>query len=315
MKRTITLSKIFFLLMFLLAGCDEFIEHSIQDSKVTLLAPVSGTESVLYAQSFWWEPVEDALKYRLQVVSPDFTHTTRLVLDTLMTGNKFNFTLDPGNYEWRVRAENGSSQTSYTTANFIIYPSSIKMQQVQLQLPANNAITASSNQIFSWLKLYGADQYHLEIDTSNFADEKVLFFDKKTSNLEFPVALTKDKLYQWRVKALNDTAESKWSAIQNITFDSTPPAQVVLSAPATGALVASPVTLKWEGANTAARYQLAVFKSDQTTPYNNTFPLTLTANSYVFTGAPGEKIYWQVRAIDGIGNIGTYSELRNFTTQ
>lgn len=315
MERARPLSRLIILLLFLLSGCKEFIEPSIQDRKVTLLAPAAGTESVQYAQSFWWEPVEDALKYRLQVVSPNFSNTARLVLDTLIIPNRFNFTLDPGNYEWRVRAENGSSQTAYTTGNFMIYASSIKAQQVQLQMPANNSMTASSSQIFSWLKLYGADRYHLEIDTNNFANETVLFFDQTTPNLEYTVPLTKDKLYQWRVKALNDTAESKWSAIQNVTFDSTPPAQVTLSSPATGVSATSPVTLKWEARATATKYQLAVYKSDQATPYSSTFPLSVTGTSYAFTGTPGERVYWQVRAIDAVGNVGAYSELRNFTIQ
>jgi hypothetical protein len=315
MKTIATYSRLIFLLLFTLVGCSEFIEPSIQDRKVTLLAPASGTESVQYAQSFWWEPVENALKYRLQVVSPDFTNTARLILDTLVTANRFNFTLDPGIYEWRVRAENGSSQTAYTKADFVIYASSIKAQQVQLQVPANNSVTASSSQVFSWLKLYGADRYRLEIDTNSFADEKVLFFDKTIPNLEYNVSLTRDKLYQWRVKALNDTAESRWSAIQNVTFDSTPPAQVVLNSPATGVMVSSPVTLKWDGTGNATRYQLYLYKGDQTTPYNGTFPLTLTSTTYGFSGTTGEKVYWQVRAIDGVGNVGAFSELRNFTVQ
>ena len=308
-------SRLFILLLFVLTGCKEFIEPSIQKRKVTLLAPAPGTEGIQYAQSFWWETVEDALKYRLQVVSPAFSNTARLVLDTLVAANRFDFTLDPGNYEWRVRAENGSSQTAYTTANFTIYAGSIKAQQVQLQVPANHSITASSNQRFGWLKLYGAERYRLEIDTNNFADETVLFFDQTTPNLEYLVPLTKDKVYQWRVKALNDTAESRWSAIQDVTFDSTPPPQVTLISPATGLITSSPVTLRWEAASTATRYQLVVNKGDQTTIYSSTFPISLTTTSYAFTGVPGEKVYWQVRALDGVGNVGTYSELRNFTIQ
>lgn len=315
MKRTANLPKIIFLLLLLLTGCKEFFEPSIEKRNVVLLAPVNGTESVQYAQSFWWEQVEDALKYRLQVVSPTFAGTARLVLDTLITADKFNFTLDPGNYEWRVRAENGSSQTPYTTSAFVIYASSIKQQQPQLQLPANNSVTNVSNATFKWLKLYGADKYHLEIDTNNFADEKVLFFDKTVTTLEYNVPFTRDKLYQWRVKALNDTAESKWSGVQNITFDSTPPAAVVLAAPAFGSAVSSPVAIRWNAVATAAKYQLYIYKSDQKTPYTTAFPMTLTGTSYTFTGVLGEKIYWEVRAIDAVGNTGDYSEFWNFTVQ
>jgi len=314
MYRKTGISPLIFLLLFL-GGCKEFIEPSIDKKQVTLLAPSAGTESVLYAQTFWWEEVEDALKYRLQVVSPDFLKASRLVLDTLVTGNRFNFTLDPGTYEWRVRAENGSSQTLYTTANFVIYPSSIKTQQPQLQTPAAGLITAVSNTQFSWLKLYGATQYHLQVDTNNFADDKVLFADQTTPNLQYTVPLTKDKIYQWRVKAVNDTAESKWSIVQQVIYDSTPPAQVVLSLPASNSVVSSPVSLSWTSTATAAKYQLYIYRNEQGTLYNSTFPLTLTATSYSFTGQLGEKIYWQIRAIDAVGNVGAMSEIRNFSIQ
>jgi len=316
----ITLNKISKLIaiLFILPGCKEFIEPSLHDRHVILRAPVDGTEGTAYAQTFWWEEVEDALKYRLQVVSPDFTHTERLILDTLITGSKFNFTLDPGNYQWQVRAENGSSQTRYTAASFTIYTSSIKNQQVQLLAPANNLVTNVNTATFKWLKLYGATKYRLEIDTNNFANEDALFFDQTITALEYPVSFNRDKLYQWRVMAMNDTASAKWSAVRQISYDSTPPEAVVLSTPAKGSAVTAPVTLRWAVTPAAAKYQLHIYKSDQATPYSTAYPLTISGTVHSFagtTGVPGEKVYWQVRAVDGAGNTGAFSELRNFTVQ
>lgn len=302
--------------VFLLSGCKEFIEPSIAKRNVIQLAPANGSESSQYSQTFWWEPVEDALKYRLQVVSPDFDKTSRLILDTLVSVNKFSYTLDPGNYEWRVRAENGSSQTSYARAAFFIYASSIKTQQVQLQLPANNTLTNQSLNTFSWLKLFGADQYILQIDTNNFVNETKLFVNETIPGQEFSVNFDRDKLYKWRVKAKNDTAESKWSVIQNITFDKTPPAAVVLSAPANNENIAKPVTLRWNSTATATKYQLYAYKTESRTPYSAKFPVTLTTTTFSFTeGSSGEKIYWEVRALDEAGNVGAYSELRSFVIQ
>ncbi|WP_158800284.1 hypothetical protein [Pedobacter sp. L105] len=310
-----SLTKIIVLLVFFISGCKEFFEPNIEKKNVVLLAPVDGTASALYTQTFWWNEVDDALHYRLQVVSPDFINTQRLILDTLITGNKFNFTMDPGYYQWRVRAENGSTQTPYTVAGFVIYSSSVKAQQPQLVSPVNNLLTNVSSATFKWLKLYGADKYHLEVDTNNFADTTVLFLDKTIPDLQYTTTLSKDKIYQWRVKALNDTASSKWSAVQNFTFDSTPPAQIVLTAPATAASVASPVTLTWGAESTAAKYQLYVYKSDQTTAYSSSYPQTVTGTSATFTGTSGDKVYWQVRAIDAVGNVGAFSTLWNFTVQ
>lgn len=297
----------------LISSCKEFIEPSIAKRNVVQLAPVNGSESKQYSQTFWWEPVEDALKYRLQVVSPDFDKTVRLILDTLVETNKFNYTLDPGSYEWRIRAENGSSQTAYVRSAFFIYPSSIKEQQVQLQLPANNTLTSQSQNVFTWLKLFGAEKYILQIDTNNFVNETKLFLNETLPGQEFTVNFDRDKRYKWRVKAKNDTAESKWSAIQNITFDKIPPAAVQLTSPANNESVAKPVTLRWNAVPTAAKYQLYVYKSEGRVPYANKFPVTLTTTSYSLTdGVTGEKVYWEVRAVDEAGNSGAYSELRSF---
>ena len=303
------------LLLFAVSGCKEFIEPSIQDKQVVLLAPSSGTESSEYAQTFWWEEVEDALNYRLQVVSPDFNNTKKLVLDTLVSTNKFSFTLDPGTYEWRVRAENGSSQTLYKSASFVIYSTSITEQQPQLQSPANNLLTNNPSVTFKWLKLYGATQYQLEIDTNNFATS-VLFFKGTTENLEYTVPLTKDKVYRWRVKALSDTIQSRFSVVQNITYDTTPPSVPILISPATGTTTASPAALRWNASSTAVKYKLYLYKSDKTTIYNNTYPVTLTGTSYSFTsGTFGEQVYWEVVAIDEAGNISAASTLWDFTIQ
>lgn len=77
-----TLSILVLAIALFCLGCKEFIEPSIEKKKVELLAPADGTEGVQYSQTFWWEHVEDALKYRLQVVTPNFDRTARLLIDT-----------------------------------------------------------------------------------------------------------------------------------------------------------------------------------------------------------------------------------------
>lgn len=296
------LSKILIGLVLILTSCKEFIEPSVENRKVVLLAPSNGTETNDYTQIFWWEKVEDALSYRLQVVSSDFNHIQKLVLDTLIKGStKFKSSLDPGKYEWRVKAQNGSSSTAYTTAAFTIYSTSITEQQVQLDGPANNTITNQANVSLKWLKLFGADSYRIQIDDSGggFQDNTTLFVDKTTSNLQYPVTFTQDKVCQWRVRALSGTSVSKWSVIQNISFDSTPPPVVQLSSPVNNTVVPSPVTLTWIAPGDAKKYMLYVYKSDSTQLYNGTFPVTTTRLSYVFTSTiPSEKVFWEVRAID-----------------
>lgn len=301
----------------ILSSCSEFIERSIEDKKVFLNAPADSAESGKYLQSFWWEPVDDALSYRLQIVSPSFNQAQQLILDSVVKDNKFSFTLEPGEYQWRVRGENGSSQTLYTTRTFFIYETDLSKQQVQLKSPPNGLITNQRNFITSWYSMYSAAGYLLQIDSTagNFTDEPSLFVNSVITNTEYTVTAPSDKTYSWRVKAKNDTAESKWSAVHRFTFDGTPPAKVVLSAPANGSGVSSPVTLRWNALADAKKYQLYIMKSDST-QYNSSYPLTLTTNSYFFSGGEtNETILWKVKAVDAAGNAGADSEVRNFTVQ
>ena len=56
----------------LISSCKEFIEPSIAKRQVVLEAPVDQYQSTKYTVNFWWNGVEDALAYRLQVVTPGF---------------------------------------------------------------------------------------------------------------------------------------------------------------------------------------------------------------------------------------------------
>lgn len=304
------------LLIGMITSCKDFIEPSLEKHKVVLLAPADQYESDKYLMGFWWEPVEDALYYRLQIVSPDFTAPGSLITDTLIKGsNKFSLTLDPARYQWRVRAENGSSHSAYTTAGFTIHESSIEQQKVTLSSPGNNYLSNQETIQLKWNALFGADQYRLQIDTENFGDETKMVYNGALSGLAHSFTFPKDAAFKWRVRAENATVQSKWSDIFNMTFDSTPPGKVSPVAPANGLSVSKPVTLQWTAVSTARKYKLYVFKNDKTV-YSAGFPVLVNGTTYSFNlGDAGEKIYWRVAALDEAGNEGALSDEMNFTIQ
>jgi hypothetical protein len=300
-----------------LASCNDIIEPSISKKQIVPEAPADQYLSTSYTINFWWDEVGNALSYHLQVVTPNFTAPGSLVLDTLVTRNKFSFNFSPGNYQWRVTAQNGSSSTAASIArNFTVAASSIKQQSVQLASPANNFLGNQSKVTFSWGFLYGATQYRFEIDTNNFANETTALANAVVPGQQISFTLPRDQTYQWRVRAENDTAQAQWSAISTIVIDHTPPAQVTLAAPANGLTISIPVNLQWTTVATAAHYKLYVLKSDSTTLYNSTFPLPQSTTSYNFNlGVSGDKVYWKVTAVDAAGNESQASQLRDFVLQ
>ena len=301
----------------LLSSCDDIIEPSISKSQVKLEAPADLYTSTSYTVNFWWDAVDHALSYHLQVVTPTFASPGNLVLDTIVTSYKFSYTLSPGIYQWRVMAENGSSQTAYAAPrSFAIGATSLAAQTVQLTTPANNFLTHQSSLVFQWVSLYGATQYRFEADTNSFANQNVVVANTVIPGQQINFTFPKSQVYQWRVRAENDTAQSQWSAVNTVTFNNIPPAQVVQIAPASGTTLSQPVSIQWTAVSKAAHYKLYVFKSDSTTLYNSNFPLAVNGTTYSFNqGTSGDKIYWKVSAVDAESNEGKASLLWNFVLQ
>ncbi len=302
--------------MLFTVSCSEFIEPSLSGQNIRLLAPANNLETNKYQLTFWWETQQDALGYRFQVVTTAFDHIEKLIVDTLVKTDKFTYTLDPGKYQWRVRAENGSSQTPYTTQGFTIYPSSLTDQAVQLTSPTNNLYSSTADIQLEWLSLFGATQYRLQVDHNNFINESNLDLNITTSNLSFLKTVTNEGSFQFRVRAENATENSKWSLVRNFYYDATPPAQVILTTPLNNQTVAKPVQLNWNAIADADKYELVIYKSDLTTFFNTSYPMLLSKNSYTFNaGDSGEVLGWKVRAIDKAGNKGSYSSIFSFTIQ
>jgi len=313
-------SPVFFCILtgiILLSSCKDFIEPDISKSQVQLEAPADQFLSTSYTVGFWWDAVEDATSYRLQAVSNTFASPGSLVLDTVVKTNTFSFNFSPGQFQWRVMAQNGGYQTAFTAPrSFSVAATSIKQQSVQLNSPANNFLTNQNTIVFQWGSLYGATKYQIEIDTNNFVNESAVITNVTIPGLQYNFTFPKDKVYQWRVKAQNDTAQAQWSKVNTLTSDHTPPGTVTLVAPTLGQTVAKPVSLQWNSVSTTSYYKLYVLKSDSTTLYSNSFPMVITTTNYSFNlGNSGDKVYWKVTAVDAAGNESVPSQLRNFVLQ
>lgn len=301
----------------LILGCKDFLEPALTNRTLVMIAPADQLETRTYQINFWWEQMENALSYRLQIVKPDFNNAAALILDTLIKGKtRFDKSLDPGTYQWRVRAENGSSVSGYTTHSFIVHESTIQEQKVMLKLPPDQFISNSSELKLSWEKLFGVSDYRLQVDTLDFSDEAKLVLNQLYSSNEYIFVPPKDGQFKWRVRAELGLEQSRWSEVYSIILDRTAPAKAVLLSPVNNAFVAKPVRLQWQRIPTAKKYMLYLYKSDQVSLFSPSFPMLISATTYLFTEAdPNEKIYWKVQAIDQAGNEGEFSDLFNFTIQ
>jgi hypothetical protein len=296
----------------LLAGCSNIIEQDLSSKKVIIDAPTSDS-LVNYNQLFWWETVDGALKYQLQIASPNFDTLQTLVLDTTVTSTKVKYTLAAGRYQWRVRALNGSSQTPYNGSKFKIYPADLNTQYVLLKSPANASYVSTVSTVVpvSWYQIpVTGITYEVQADQAG-TFTGTLILDSRTQTLSANVPITTESAYYWRVRAYKGTDTTLWSSVNSFTYDITPPAQVTLATPTNGAQ-SLPITGNLTWTSLGAGIQYFVFVT-----YGSAAEVQFTSNtnSYSYTGSSGMTVKWRVQAVDLAGNKGTTSDTWSFKIQ
>ncbi len=97
-------------------------DEDISSEDVILLAPADGlvfdeTDTI----NFSWETLLYADSYTIQIATPDFENAIEIIENESVTVDTFSISsLDANDYEWRVRAENDTYQTEYTTQSFTV---------------------------------------------------------------------------------------------------------------------------------------------------------------------------------------------------
>ncbi len=99
----------------LFSRCETAFETYLDDKKVMLLSPLNNHNTSDRSQLFYWEPLDGAISYQLQLVSPRFDSLVTLITDTTITFNELNLVLPKGGYQWRVRGLNNSSKSLFSS--------------------------------------------------------------------------------------------------------------------------------------------------------------------------------------------------------
>lgn len=298
-----------------LVSCSEWQEPQIDSSKVEVFVPRDSLRTDIATQLFYWYDVKGAAKYELQIVTPSFDRIDRLVLDTNITGNKFEFTLQPGTYQWSVRAYNFSSTTGYTT-QFIFIDSTLDLNNQKLVLlkPANRDTSNQMKKLFSWQNLYNVEHYRFEVYQPDFSGQ--LVYSKDTPDDTITYHLPLEGNYEWRVKGVNSGSSTVFTS-RELYIDTTPPLAPILKSPAKGIFLS--------GINVDFEWNKAVKTGSSThdTLYlaNDSNFVSLRRKIYSVNGrATADTLsngiyYWKVRSFDKAGNIGSFSNFRQFTKQ
>ncbi len=299
-------------------SCDDIIEEDITKDIIQVISPLEGAEIESNVASLQWHELADAEKYRVQVYGSNQT----VMLDSTVTATRVVVALQPGHYQWRVRAENSAYQSSYSfpMGFTMIASDNLANQQVILNAPGIGIYTNDTSLIASWQQIAAALTYEIELTNTTSGNVEHQQSGLVANTFTFTSAMLEDDgQYTWKVRAVNASSQTLYTS-RNFYIDriapsvstnvspannSTQQPNIQLgfswSVPADNGVVASPVSYTIQLASDAA------FTNILGTHAN----LTTAAYQEIFTNAG--DYYWRVKTTDKAGNESGYSSAFKFT--
>jgi hypothetical protein len=308
-----------FVIMIGFSACQkDLIVKDITDKNVTALSPPDGYNTPNNSITFWWEEVDGAEKYNVQIVSPSFSNIQQLITDTSVTTDKFTKVLTPGTYQWRVRATNNGGETPWTTRTLTIDTSSnLSYAAVILLSPADSFYTNASSVTLSWASVNNATTY--ELSTSGVSSTSANY-----STTSAVLSFANEGMVTWSVRAENSFSFSPPSS-RKIFIDRTAPLTINLNSsyPPTTPAVPADTLFKWTPLSDSYKdvieisddgFVSSLLKRDTvmtTVSGSRTYPITSTN----FTPTTGITYSWRIKSIDKAGNVGSYCTAKTFSVQ
>ena len=92
MKKIVNYTALILIISTVFYACDDIIEDDIKNESISLLAPKNNLRTVQLTHTFWWDWLEGAETYNMQIVEGTFSSAINFVLDTMVNKNKFDAT-------------------------------------------------------------------------------------------------------------------------------------------------------------------------------------------------------------------------------
>ncbi|MGB0870181.1 MAG: hypothetical protein ACPGSD_11350 [Flavobacteriales bacterium] len=194
-----------FLLGFLLTSCTEIFEGDLDDDTFIVITPNADLETTNTQIQFLWQELEDATSYNLQIVSPNFSNITSVELDSNIIGKSFKLTLSPGEYEWKLKAQNAITESNTVKGKiFVDSTTDLSGATVVLLSPNDNALLNQTQQTLNWEPMYNADLYDFEL---NHLDTNINKPELTDPFIDIDFAF--DGKYTWKVTGKNTSSSTE----------------------------------------------------------------------------------------------------------
>lgn len=255
-----------------------------------------------------WNSVESANSYQVQI-GLEYNFSQPVVNQKNISGTKFEFQQLMNNIEylWRVRAFKGTDSSQWSE----VFTFRTTLANPRLSTPANKAKNISTEQLFTWDYINGAENYSFELSQNDDEGRIVHYIESIKDSKILINDLDFGENYRWRVKAKRNTDSSEWSEYSTFTTAIEP---VKLLYPANNATnVNVEIRFNWEKLEGNVLYNIEIAYD---TEFNNLFLKkdSINVDFYQIDELkPNSMYFWRVKAFKG-ENESIWSETRNFHT-
>ncbi len=300
--------------LFCITCTKDFVVKDIKNYSVAVIAPTNNLSTPNNSVTFWWEELDGAEKYKLQIVKPDFSSVQQLILDTNIIGDKFNFVLQPGKYQWRIKAVNNGGSTQYSIFNLIIDTTSNLTSQLVIPIaPLSNHLSGTKTISFSWNTINSATNYQVQVLNSS----STIIKDTTTTNTSFVSSFSAGGFYTWKIRAFNAYSISQYNTPTSFTIDVTAPTVSIINSPTHGSTVKDTTNLKWTRSSSDTRYDSVYVSIDSL--FTSVISSSKTYATKIKINALNQSLplsstyyWWRVRSVDSVGNRSGLSNQLKF---
>ena len=310
-------------------SCLGFFEEDLNNGKfaVDLQSPNDSLVSNSFDISFWWTEMKEAKRYHLQIVHPNFNNMEYEVVDTFLTDNKFSFTFtEKGEYAWRVRAENNTSETPYVYRSFSIDNSTNLAEQTLLVISPKADYATNANLVdFKWVGITAAEDYLFSVQKEDVNGEYIvepILLTTTKYTLDNSLITFPEGVYYWTIQARNELPSKTPEISRSFTVDRTSPGTPGAVFPSNDTIMEiKTIAFSWEryddGTGTSVFDTIYVLKKN----VSGTFEMykkvkqSSIVTEVTITNLVSGEYEWYVKSFDLAGNVSQKSVDETFSIE
>ncbi len=315
------------------SSVESFSTHGSGTLVVPIVSYPTGGVTIYTTSPYLYWYINDSgigLTYDIQVdddntfASPDYTGSTTTNVTYIHASGLTAGTT----YYWRVRSNNGSSQSAWSNpvGTFTI-AGGVSNGYPVVTYPTGNPVVYTNQPTLYWYlegSSLGLTKYVVRWKEGSNSTDWLTDYDGSaditnlnTTYYTFTTSLTYGSTYYWAVASYDGSNYSAWSEGSFTVVGPSTAGVPILSAPDDGSVIYDDnVTLYWyvNGSTTGIQnYEITYSTSDVFDP-SVTTTTTSTSNSLSLTGlTPGATYYWKVRSFYGGSTYSNYSSTYHFT--